>query len=150
MSCNLMSGRKGVDKNAAAAAVAEADYLSKTEVLVEAVFEDLGTKHKVLEAVERPLPEHAVSATNTSTISIADIEKGAQRPNRVMGMQYFSPVDKKPLLEVIAHNGTDQGAAAAAADLGHKQGKAVIVVKEVPGFYLNRCLGLYLWLRAPL
>jgi enoyl-CoA hydratase/long-chain 3-hydroxyacyl-CoA dehydrogenase len=59
-------------------------------------------------------------------------------------MQYFSPVDKMPLLEVIAHNGTDQGATAAAVDLGHKQGKTVIVVKEVPGFYVNRCLGLYL------
>ena len=77
MSCNLTSGRKDVDKSAVAAAVAGADYLSKTEVLVEAVFEDLGTKHKVLEEVERPLPEHAMFATNTSTISIADIEKGA-------------------------------------------------------------------------
>lgn len=141
MTFNSGVGANGVDEHAAAA---EARHLSKTDVLVEAVFEDLGIKHKVLQAVEPHLPAHAVFATNTSAIPIADIAKGAKRPNRVLGMHYFSPVDKMPLLEVITHEGTDKDAAAAAVDLGYKQGKTVIVVKDVPGFYVNRCLTPFL------
>lgn len=134
-------GAQGVDEGAKAA---EARHLGATDVLVEAVFEDLGLKHKVLAAVEPQLPEHAVFATNTSAIPIADIAKGAKRPGRVLGMHYFSPVDKMPLLEVITHDGTDADAAATAVELGYKQGKTVIVVKDVPGFYVNRSLTPFL------
>lgn len=67
-----------------------------------------------------------------------------QRPENVIGMHYFSPVPLMPLLEIIPHKGTSDAACAAAFEVGKKQGKTVIFVKDVPGFYVNRCLGPYL------
>ena len=77
-------------------------HLAKADLVVEAVFEDLGVKHKVIQAVEAAgMPEHAVFATNTSALPIADIAKGSARPERVVGMHYFSPVPKMPLLDAL-------------------------------------------------
>jgi len=65
-------------------------------------------------------------------------------PSHKIGMHYFSPVPSMPLPEVIPHEGMCNGAKAAACEVGTKQGKTVIVVKGVPGFYLNQCLRPYL------
>jgi enoyl-CoA hydratase / long-chain 3-hydroxyacyl-CoA dehydrogenase len=116
-------------------------HISRCDLVIEAVFEDLGLKHKVINSIEPLLPKHAVFATNTSALPIANIAKAAARPERVIGMHYFSPVDKMPLLEIIPHAGTSPEAIGMAFDVGLKQGKTVIVVKDVPGFYVNRCLG---------
>jgi enoyl-CoA hydratase/long-chain 3-hydroxyacyl-CoA dehydrogenase len=119
-------------------------HFSQADLVIEAVFEDLGLKHKVIAEMEEVLPEHAVFASNTSAIPIADLAKGSKRPEQVVGMHYFSPVPKMPLLEVIPHEGTDKDVCAAAVAVGLKQKKTVITVKDVPGFYVNRCLGPFL------
>jgi enoyl-CoA hydratase/long-chain 3-hydroxyacyl-CoA dehydrogenase len=119
-------------------------HFKGADLVIEAVFEDLGVKHAVIEDCEQHIPEHAVFATNTSAIPIADIARASKRPERVLGMHYFSPVPSMPLLEIIPHAGTSDDAAALAVDVGTRQGKTVIVVKDVPGFYVNRSLGPYM------
>jgi enoyl-CoA hydratase/long-chain 3-hydroxyacyl-CoA dehydrogenase len=116
-------------------------HFGNADLVVEAVFEDLAVKHKVVKEMEAIVPPHCIIASNTSTLPIADIAQAAQRPEKIVGMHYFSPVDKMPLLEVIPHAGTAQEVVAAAVDVGIKQGKTVVVVGDVPGFYVNRCLG---------
>ena len=114
------------------------------DLVIEAVFEDLEVKRGVLATLEHALRPEAVIATNTSTIPIADIAARAQRPDRVLGMHFFSPVEKMPLLEVIPHAGTSAHAIAAAVRFGRRMGKTVIVVGDRPGFWVNRILTPYL------
>lgn len=114
------------------------------DLLVEAVFEDLSLKQQLLREAEEHLPEHAVFASNTSSIPIARIAEAAKRPGRVLGMHYFSPVEKMPLLEVVVHPGTEADATATAVAAGKAQGKTVIVVGDGPGFYTTRVLAPYL------
>jgi enoyl-CoA hydratase/long-chain 3-hydroxyacyl-CoA dehydrogenase len=113
-------------------------------LVVEAVFEDLDLKRKIVADVEAVTPDHCIFATNTSAIPISEIAVGAKRPQNIIGMHYFSPVPSMPLLEIIPHKGTSDAATATAFEVGSKQGKTCIVVKDVPGFYVNRCLGPFL------
>jgi 3-hydroxyacyl-CoA dehydrogenase/enoyl-CoA hydratase/3-hydroxybutyryl-CoA epimerase len=115
----------------------------RADLVIEAVFEDLDVKRKVLAEAEAGAP-HAIFATNTSTIPIGRIAEGAGRPGRVLGMHFFSPVDRMPLLEVIPHAGTDPDAVATALAFGRRMGKTVIVVADRPGFWVNRILSPYL------
>ncbi len=114
------------------------------DLVIEAVFEELGVKHEVIREMEPHLPSHAVIASNTSTIPIADIASASQRPERVVGMHFFSPVHKMPLLEVIAPRGADVEAVTTAVAYGKALGKTVIVVDDAPGFYVNRILAPYI------
>mmetsp|Transcript_63815 Transcript_63815/g.75531 ORF Transcript_63815/g.75531 Transcript_63815/m.75531 type:complete len:772 (+) Transcript_63815:113-2428(+) len=120
------------------------NHFEKADVVIEAVFEDLNLKRQIVQMVEESTPPHCLFATNTSAIPISEIAKGAQRPQNVIGMHYFSPVPSMPLLEIIPHDGTSTASQATAFELGTKQGKTCIVVKDVPGFYVNRCLGPFL------
>ena len=119
-------------------------HFGKADMVIEAVFEDIDLKHKVLKDMEEVIPSHCVFATNTSAIPIRDIAAASKRPEKVVGMHYFSPVPQMPLLEIIPHEGTDDATLAAAYNVGTKQGKTCITVKDVPGFYVNRCLGPFL------
>ncbi|CAH0476266.1 unnamed protein product [Peronospora belbahrii] len=119
-------------------------HMKKADLAIEAVFEDLALKHKVLSDLENYVSKDCVVATNTSALSVADIASACKRPENVIGMHYFSPVPSMPLLEIIRHAGTSDATAAKAVDLGLRQGKTAIVVKDVPGFYVNRCLGPYI------
>jgi len=116
-------------------------HFANADLVVEAVFEELGVKHKVVEQMEAVCPEHAIIATNTSTLPIGDIASKAKRPENIVGMHYFSPAEVMQLLEVIPHATTSKAVTSAAVDVGIRQGKTVITVKDVPGFYVNRSLG---------
>lgn len=122
------------------------DYtgFGRANLVVEAVFEDLALKHRVLREVEPALQHDAIYASNTSTIPIGRIAEASARPNRVLGMHFFSPVPKMPLLEVITTAATDKDATVTAVAFGKKLGKTVIVVNDGPGFYTTRTLSAYM------
>jgi len=122
------------------------DYsgFAKVDLVIEAVFEDINVKHEVLREVEAVLKPEAIFASNTSTIPIAQIATASTSPERVLGMHFFSPVHKMPLLEVITTQQTDRDVIASAVAFGKKLGKTVIVVNDGPGFFVNRILTPYI------
>jgi 3-hydroxyacyl-CoA dehydrogenase/enoyl-CoA hydratase/3-hydroxybutyryl-CoA epimerase len=113
------------------------------DVVIEAVFEDLELKRQTLKAFEAVNPR-AIFASNTSSIPIGQIAQASSHPETVLGMHYFSPVQKMPLLEVIVTDRTAPEVTATAVALGKKQGKVVIVVRDGPGFYTSRILAPYM------
>jgi 3-hydroxyacyl-CoA dehydrogenase/enoyl-CoA hydratase/3-hydroxybutyryl-CoA epimerase len=115
----------------------------RADLLIEAVFEDLALKQDMLRAFEKVNPR-GIFASNTSSIPITDIAAASTRPEAVLGMHYFSPVQKMPLLEVIVTPKTAKDVTATAVAVGKKQGKTVIVVNDGPGFYTSRILTPYM------
>ena len=122
----------------------DAADLAGCDLVVEAVFEDLDLKRRVLAETEAVISPAAVYATNTSALPIARIAEHAKHPERVLGMHYFSPVPKMPLLEVVVTPRTADWAIATAMAAGKAQGKTVIVVQDGPGFYTTRILAPFL------
>ena len=118
--------------------------LGVADLVIEAVFEELELKRRILAATERHVSAECVFASNTSALPIADIAAHAEHPERVLGMHYFSPVPKMPLLELVVMPHTADWAIATAREFGVRQGKTVIVVKDGPGFYTSRILSPYL------
>jgi 3-hydroxyacyl-CoA dehydrogenase len=122
------------------------DYsgFGNVDLVIEAVFEDLAIKHQVLIEAEASIHPSAIFASNTSTIPISQIAQASSRPERVLGMHFFSPVNKMPLLEVITTAETLPQVTASVVAYGKKLGKTVIVVNDGPGFYVNRILSPYI------
>lgn len=114
------------------------------DIVVEAVFEDLALKQKMVADIEQHCSEHTIFASNTSSLPIGQLAANAARPDNVIGLHYFSPVDKMPLVEVIAHETTSAQTIATTVAFARKQGKTPIVVKDGAGFYVNRILALYM------
>lgn len=114
------------------------------DIVIEAVFEDLGLKQKILTQIEAKGGDDFIFATNTSAIPVAQIAEAAKHPERVIGMHFFSPVEKMPLLEVVVTDKTADWVAARTVEMGQEMGKQVIVVKDGPGFYTTRALSFYL------
>ncbi len=108
----------------------------RADLVIEAVFEELSVKRSVVADLEATVGEKAIIATNTSTIPITDIAAGAHHPDRVLGMHFFSPVDRMPLLEVIPGAATSPDAIATAVQFGRRMGKTVIV-NRILSPYLN-------------
>jgi 3-hydroxyacyl-CoA dehydrogenase / enoyl-CoA hydratase / 3-hydroxybutyryl-CoA epimerase len=122
------------------------DYsgFSTAALIIEAVFEDLNVKHAVVRELEAVLPADAVIASNTSALPIHEIARSSIHPERVVGMHFFSPAERMPLLEVIRPRGADDWAVERAVAVGTQMGKTVIVVGDAPGFYTSRVLGVML------
>jgi len=117
---------------------------SKNDMVIEAVFENVELKQKMVAEIETHCNEHTIFASNTSSIPIADIAAKAARPENVIGLHYFSPVDKMPLAEVIPHEGTSEQTISTTVEFAKRQGKTPIVVKDGAGFYVNRILAPYM------
>lgn len=122
------------------------DYagFDRVDVVIEAVFEDLKLKQKMVADIEQHAKPETIFATNTSSLPITQIAANAQRPENVIGLHYFSPVDKMPLAEIITHPGTSDQTIATTVALAKKQGKTPIVVKDGAGFFVNRILAPYM------
>ncbi|WP_240221923.1 fatty acid oxidation complex subunit alpha FadJ [Rheinheimera hassiensis] len=114
------------------------------DIVVEAVFEDLALKQQMVADIEQHCADSTIFASNTSSLPIGQIAAKAARPENVIGLHYFSPVDKMPLVEVIAHKTTSAQTIATTVAFARKQGKTPIVVKDGAGFYVNRILALYM------
>jgi 3-hydroxyacyl-CoA dehydrogenase/enoyl-CoA hydratase/3-hydroxybutyryl-CoA epimerase/enoyl-CoA isomerase len=116
------------------------DGFGKVDLLVEAIVENIGIKKRVLADVESLLGEQAVIASNTSSLSIAEMASVLKRPQNFVGMHFFNPVPLMPLVEVIRGPATDAAAAATAAAYAATMGKTPIIVQDCPGFLVNRIL----------
>lgn len=120
------------------------DGFETCDVTIEAVLEKLAVKQAVLKEWEAVAAPEAIFASNTSTLPITEIAKAASRPERVVGMHFFNPVHKMPLVEVIFGEKTAPEVTATIFDLAKKMGKTPVVVKDAPGFLVNRILAPYL------
>ncbi|MEO3753873.1 3-hydroxyacyl-CoA dehydrogenase NAD-binding domain-containing protein [Streptomyces sp. B6B3] len=117
-----------------AAAFADADFV------IEAVFEEMGVKQQVFAELEAVVPEHAVLATNTSSLSVTEMASQLKRPERVVGFHFFNPVAVLPLLEVVKAERTDDESLATAFAVAKKLKKTAVLVKDAPAFVVNRIL----------
>ncbi|MGC1488871.1 MAG: 3-hydroxyacyl-CoA dehydrogenase NAD-binding domain-containing protein [Albidovulum sp.] len=125
---------------------ATTDYaaLKGADLVVEAVFEDMGVKADVTAKAEAVLSKGAVFATNTSTLPISDLAKASVRPDHFIGIHFFSPVDKMMLVEIIKGKKTGDVAVAKALDFVRQIRKTPIVVNDARFFYANRCIIPYI------
>ncbi len=120
------------------------DGFASADIVIEAVFEDVELKQKILADIEAKDAENLVFASNTSALPISDIAAKAKHPERVLGMHFFSPVEKMPLLEIVKTDKTADWAIGRAFEVGQTMGKQIIVVKDSPGFYTTRALAFFL------
>ncbi|MBO8191429.1 enoyl-CoA hydratase/isomerase family protein [Streptomyces oryzae] len=121
-----------------ATAFADADFV------IEAVFEEMGVKQKVFAEVEAAVPEHAILATNTSSLSVSEMASQLKHPERVVGFHFFNPVSILPLLEIVRGERTDDAALATAFGVAKKLKKTAVLVKDAPAFVVNRVLTRFL------
>ncbi len=119
------------------------DELEGCDLVIEAVFENREIKADVTAKAERVLGEQAIFASNTSTLPISGLAQASRRPERFIGLHFFSPVDKMPLVEVIVGDKTSEATVAQALDYVAAIRKTPIVVNDSRGFYTSRVFGTY-------
>ncbi|WP_019876207.1 3-hydroxyacyl-CoA dehydrogenase NAD-binding domain-containing protein [Sporichthya polymorpha] len=122
----------------------QAEDVAGADLVIEAVFESVELKHKVFGEIESLVAGDAVLGSNTSSLPITELAKGVQRPQDFIGLHFFSPVDKMPLLEIIAGEQTSDATLAKALDLAKQIKKTPIIVNDSPGFFTSRVIGTYL------
>ena len=120
------------------------DPFRDVDLVVEAVVEQMAVKKQVLREVEEVLPEHALVTTNTSSLSVTELASASERPEKVAGLHFFNPVHRMPLVEVVRAEETSQETLATALGFALDMGKNPVVVKDGPGFLVNRLLAPYL------
>ena len=118
--------------------------LAGCDLVIEAVFESVAVKHQVFQEIEDVVLPDAVLASNTSTLPITSLAAGVKRPADFIGLHFFSPVDKMPLLEIIAGKQTRDATLAKAVDLAQQIGKTPIVVNDSRGFFTSRVIATFL------
>lgn len=120
------------------------DDLADADLVIEAVKERMDVKRMVLRDTEAVVPTESVFATNTSALSVSELAQSAEWPGRVVGLHFFNPVHKMPLVEVVRGEQTSQEALAAGFKLVKAMRKVPVIVKDSPGFVVNRVLAPYL------
>ncbi|WP_328728038.1 3-hydroxyacyl-CoA dehydrogenase NAD-binding domain-containing protein [Streptomyces jietaisiensis] len=123
---------------------AEAADLAGCDAVIEAVFEDTSLKHKVFQEVQQVVAPDALLCSNTSTLPITALAEGVERQSDFIGLHFFSPVDKMPLVEIIKGERTGEEALARAFDLVRQINKTPIVVNDSRGFFTSRVIGHFL------
>jgi len=114
-----------------------------SDLIIEAVFENVDLKDRVTKETEAVLAEDKIYGSNTSTIPISLLAKSSKRPENFIGIHFFSPVDKMPLVEIIVGEKTEDKAIAAAVDYTVAIKKVPIVVNDSRGFFTSRCFGTF-------
>lgn len=115
-----------------------------SDLVIEAVLEDLAVKHRVIREVEPLLAPNAIFASNTSALPISDLAQASAHPERFIGLHYFSPVEQMPLVEIIRGKGTDEETVARCLAFSKVVGKLPIVVNDGYGFYTTRVFSAYI------
>ena len=118
--------------------------LSGCDLIIEAVFENVELKHKITQSTEQYLAEGGIWGSNTSTLPITKLAEGSSKPENFIGIHFFSPVDKMPLVEIICGEKTSDLALAKAFDYTRQIKKTPVVVNDSPGFFTSRTFGTYL------
>ncbi|MFI5618920.1 3-hydroxyacyl-CoA dehydrogenase NAD-binding domain-containing protein [Streptomyces sp. NPDC051567] len=123
---------------------AETADLAGCDVVIEAVFEDTALKHRVFQEVQGVVAPDALLCSNTSTLPVSGLAEGVERPADFIGLHFFSPVDKMPLVEIVRGGRTGDEAVARAFDLVRRIGKTPIVVNDSRGFFTSRVIGRFI------
>jgi 3-hydroxyacyl-CoA dehydrogenase/enoyl-CoA hydratase/3-hydroxybutyryl-CoA epimerase len=118
--------------------------VSRADVIIEAIFENVEAKQELFRKIEPQLQAHAIMATNTSAIPLEEIATALQKPQRLLGLHFFNPVAKMPLVEVVYDQGTDRDEIARAAAFCSQINRFPLPVKSSPGFLVNRVLAPYM------
>jgi 3-hydroxyacyl-CoA dehydrogenase/enoyl-CoA hydratase/3-hydroxybutyryl-CoA epimerase len=123
---------------------ADVSHLAGCDAVIEAVFEDTALKHKVFQEVQSVVAPDALLCSNTSTLPITTLAEGVERQADFIGLHFFSPVDKMPLVEIIKGERTGEEALARAFDLVRQISKTPIVVNDSRGFFTSRVIGHFI------
>lgn len=123
---------------------ADAADLAGCDAVIEAVFEDTSLKHRVFQEIQDVIAPDALLCSNTSTLPITGLAEGVKRPADFIGLHFFSPVDKMPLVEIIKGERTGDEAIARAFDLVRQINKTPIVVNDSRGFFTSRVIGQFI------
>jgi 3-hydroxyacyl-CoA dehydrogenase/enoyl-CoA hydratase/3-hydroxybutyryl-CoA epimerase len=139
-----MTVRQSLQKLNYIAPVVDYSGFNSVELVLEAIVENLDVKKKVFQELEEQIQPNCVVASNTSSLSVTKMQSAFKHPERFLGMHFFNPVNKMPLVEVIRGEKTSDEAVATVFQFSKKLGKTPIVVKDSPGFLVNRLLAPYL------
>jgi len=139
-----MSPKEMQNKMALISGSADYSGFKNADLVIEAIVEILEVKKKVFAEIDTLLPPHTTLASNTSSLPITEMARATKRPDKFAGLHFFNPVHRMPLIEVIRGADTSDATVASLVAFSKKIGKTPIVVKDSPGFLVNRILGAYM------